>query len=769
MPTRIKPDRIGYEGYTCVGILRPCIEPMTGTEFECLPKATRKLVTNVPYEDLTGLKDDPETISNIESCDEQFDPQNDGLRIDLWNAFRRNGLSHFINQSCVYPYIPNTNEPASEGDFPIDAESALQVVYDPGFMDPVVIPFPSIGDGAELDDEIPSSSEDSSGSSEGETDEFEHPFKARVKPEDAKTIQVGYLRPRWKDSILVNGPGDPTDDIYASVGQSTKLEFNTVEEITLNNTDYYIYYDIYMQSAPSTDPAVWVAKLEKSYTWPPPEGLPGALNDAYRVGNILQLIGYAAYDAILDGYVWYQHMYESPTVAPIDPRGQFEAWYIDDGYVQIDSGVVETFNGDSAVVNLSKAIFDLSLSQDIWVEIVVTGGEVTDVTITPDLQYGSYPGLYDPAGDCITYRFNYLIGSTNGTVYTPAHKGKLHIDNTLFQHITSMPNGFYIPCDALAPDSDKLRLMAFHESYHQYFVGDENNSQLYNGYSFLLEVRGGGIRSLEPIQEYKWYGLTEDLEEDLLDISGVDGVIDCNAEAGSGSGSILGKKIDRWWDYGIVQRFDINDADFGVDIEAGDNVWISYTAGAAAVPPGAATPASIKINSRGGADDAGPVIEKFQTVSGVPGSDFGLGSVTLQGRQLTRELCYGHVEQFDFANGDSLQIVAGANIKIGYVAGVATISAPDPGGSPCVEDSIKYSTTPCLHLDGDELNPTDWKFYGKSGGAKGWIQAELITVVTDVTLDASNILQITKRDCRVFDLQTGSTQPATGWAVTACP
>ena len=36
MPTRIKPDRVGYEGYDCIGILRPCIEPMTGTEFECL-------------------------------------------------------------------------------------------------------------------------------------------------------------------------------------------------------------------------------------------------------------------------------------------------------------------------------------------------------------------------------------------------------------------------------------------------------------------------------------------------------------------------------------------------------------------------------------------------------------------------------------------------------------------------------------------------------------------------------------------------------------
>lgn len=733
MPTRIRPYRPGYgdnptsaepgdppDGYVCEGILRPCIEPMTGTDYECLPKATCGLMTNVPYTDLTTLKDDLILPALMDSCDEQFDPQDGSIRIDLWAALQRAGLDTGIDTGCDFPYVQNNSDASSEGDFPIESESSIQPKYCPGYMDPVIVPFPSIGDGAEIDDEIPSSEDDSSS---GEEDEFEHPFKARVNPLNPGELQVGFLRPRWEDKMLI---ADQTDD-SASV-----IDFPAVETIVLDFTAWYVYYDVYKTTA-----GPWKADLEKTNIWPPPccETAPHAVDDKTYTGNIQILIGYADTNDGLN-YTWQQHMYESPTLQQSDIRGQFEAWYIDDGFVRIDGGAVEAFTGGGAVV---PQTFDLAVDTDIWVEVVSTHGTSTSIAVTPAFVTGAFPGLYKDV-NCTTTNFNFLIGTISGNSYHPAHKGKIDIDNTLFMFDcgTGDPEEFMAAlCTTGGSDEPRVMFFSAESTYeHATTVGDQTNGQvqLYHGFSYAWDIRGGGTESLTAETEYNWFGLGEDSGDDFVDIGGSAGsTLDASTEIGGGSLTLLSRHLDWKWDHGILQQWDWTDADFGAAIEGGENITFDYTPGAGAVP-GPASEATIVINSRGGLKEI-DATEKFQVVTGdADPSAYGSGWAKIQGYKLQHEFIWGHVETFDITAGDSLTIAAGANIKVDYAAGTATISSdPDAGGA---------------HTS--------------------------VSVITDIQLTGSGAglaLQIKRTDMEVVNPvpDVAGWTDVTGWAVTVCP
>lgn len=166
MPTRIKAGRPGYgnrldlptpppaqpddppDGYYCIGILRPCIEPMLGTEFDCLPKSVQGQITNTPYDDLTDLKTDGPLQTAIATCNDAYDPLNGGVFIDLWGALKRKGLDSGISTGCSYPYLSNDTIPSGPNDFPIEAESSLQVQYDPGYLEPPIVILPRGGEGS---------------------------------------------------------------------------------------------------------------------------------------------------------------------------------------------------------------------------------------------------------------------------------------------------------------------------------------------------------------------------------------------------------------------------------------------------------------------------------------------------------------------------------------------------------------------------------------------------------------------------------------------
>lgn len=166
MPTRIKPDRTGYTGYTCVGISRPCIndQDCVGNRFDYLPKVARSVVTNTPYIDLGLVAADPVVLTNFVAADSHFDALTDGIFVDLWNAFRRNGLDATLDTTCDSPY--NRNDPTGP-DFPTKPESEEQIVKEPGFLDPIVIPILGLGNCCEFPGS--SSSGSSAGSSESQS------------------------------------------------------------------------------------------------------------------------------------------------------------------------------------------------------------------------------------------------------------------------------------------------------------------------------------------------------------------------------------------------------------------------------------------------------------------------------------------------------------------------------------------------------------------------------------------------------------------------
>lgn len=688
MPTRIPPYRDGYgdnpgsaapgdppDGYFCVGILRPCIEPMTGTDFECLPKATCKLMTNVPYHDLTALKADIELPVLMESCDERFDPLDGSLRIDLWGALQRTGLDSGIDTGCSYPYISNTSSPMSEGEFPMESESSVQIQYCPGYMDPIIVPFPSIGDGSEIDNEIPS---DESEESSGEEDDFEHPFKSRVKPDNPGIIQVGYLRPRFEDHIVVV---DQTSD--SNIG----INFPDVEEIAVSTSAWYIYYDIFKYDAGGGGNGTWVARLEKTNIWPPPccteDGEPGVMpyppgsgqtTGIYNTytGNIVRLIGYADTN---DGvnYTWQQHMYENPTEHPVDPRGQFEAWYVNDGQVYIDGGGVSGFGFGGAV---SGNTFDLGQTTDIWVECISTHGSTASIAVTSALQSGTYPGFMEEV-DCTTTNFNFLIGQIQGDLYHPAHKGTLEIDNTLFMYDCGASLEEYMAGLCATGGSDQPRVMFFSDDSpddHKAAVGLNSNPVLYHGHSFAWDIDGGGTYALESGSEYIWYGIIDSDIDDTVDIAGVAGAALTDAqENGTGSFTLTPLELDWYFDHGICQRFDNEDVLEGIQVKAGDNVWIDF-----ANNLGADSVATI--HSRGGLDEDSDA-QAFD-VTGVPGSGFGTGSATITSKKFDWDFVFGHVDEWAVGAGTtSLQIVGGTNVEVDYVGGVATINADTGGGA----------------------------------------------------------------------------------------
>lgn len=559
--------------------------------------------------------------------------------------------------------------------------------------------------------------------------DFKHPFKSRIDLVDPLWVEVGYLRDPllaypWKDYITIQDPRNDKNEV---------IEFPDVEYIELDGANsFHIYYDIYLDYL--TD--VWVAILEKSTTWPPTQDTPGPTGTS--TGNIVRHIGYAEWDILNEKYIWYQYMFEDPTEHQVDPRGEFEAWYNDDGFVTIAAGTAVTFNGDSVTTEETK--YDLATDIDIWIQCESTHSPGDPSVEITGLITGTYPGFFQDMGE-ETKRFNYLIGQITGYEYVPCHKGRLHIDNTLLTpHIEP----------AYCSDIDSPRMMLFHDDQVT-SVGNVLNDKLLYAEFVELQVRGGGVQHLIEGSTVEFYGLTETDTYAPVTYDGVDGT-----DFGEGSFTVLAISRNYEWDHGLVQQFEAASPTNDLYVSGGANIQINWMAGNAT------------ISSRGGVTDDSDA-DTFG-VDGVDGTVFGTGSATITAQNFDWDFIDGHTNAWAVATGTaSLQIAAGNNIKINYLLGVATISAPDPGGSPCVEDSIEYSTTPCLHLVGDEDAPLDWKFYGKSGGAKGWIQAETITVITDIQLVGTD-LQIKTRQCRVFDLQTESTLTTiTGWATTACP
>jgi hypothetical protein len=378
-----------------------------------------------------------------------------------------------------------------------------------------------------------------------ETASVDHPFKARVKVDEegvpTSVIEVGYLRPSWKDSFTIDD--DPETD------KETAIEYDTVEEITLDteapHKSYYVYYRLY-----KFDPK-WLSYLEKSEVWPP-------VGDPVNVGNIIVQVGYAAWNSESERYNWYQHLRSCPTLTPASIRGEFEAWYEEDGNVTISKGAVSTFNNDTAEV--AEATYPLNASIHIWVEILSAPSAGTpDVTIQTTLVTGaSFPGKFqntDPK------KFNFKIGEISDGIYTPHHTGRLDIDNTLLMPLIE---------DEYTAAENQPRMLEVHDD-QETEVGDDSNDKLLDLKRLNVEIRGGGVRKMYEDTKIEFYGQTKDESEvELVETTGVDG-----DDFEEGSITFTPKNYTYKYDHGLQQDVLLEDISPST-IEAGDKIRIEF-------------------------------------------------------------------------------------------------------------------------------------------------------------------------------------------------
>jgi len=367
-----------------------------------------------------------------------------------------------------------------------------------------------------------------------------HPFKAMVKPDYPDTIEVGYLRPDFKDSINIEDP--ETDLTYA-------IEFAAAEDILLDTVDYYIYYDIYKNGT------VWEATLEKSATWPP----------TVETGNVIIQVGFAEYDSGNSTYIWYQHLYECPRETIQAIRGEFEPWYQLDGSVTIASGTVSTFNNNTATI--PEEDFDLAVDTEMWVTATSTRSAGAPSVVIGGLNSGTYPGMFVSLSDSVK-TFNYKIGEIVNKKYIPAHKGKLHIDNTLLQPLIT---------DDYTAATDHPRMLLIHDD-QETEIGDVTNDLLIDAKLADVTIIGGGVEAIVESTEVKIYGLTQDETGlEMMATSGVNGT-----GYGTGSISLTPQDLDYDVERGLAQAIDFADGTVA-KIEAGDNVQIDYADGVATI------------------------------------------------------------------------------------------------------------------------------------------------------------------------------------------
>ena len=193
MPVRIKPNRVGYNGYRCVGIPQPCISPMDSStnRFECLPKSAIKMVCTTPFVNL-------EDLLGSAGSGTHYDPLNNGIFVDLYGRFVSGGHGGVIDQGCGYEY--NCIVP---GSFPQDSQSKRQIQAQPGFMDPPSTGIDAIGSGPPVPEVV--SSGGSSGGSGGSG--------AQISVQVVTDMELNSLAVlRWKTRVIYVDNADAEED-----------------------------------------------------------------------------------------------------------------------------------------------------------------------------------------------------------------------------------------------------------------------------------------------------------------------------------------------------------------------------------------------------------------------------------------------------------------------------------------------------------------------------------------------------------------------------
>jgi hypothetical protein len=347
------------------------------------------------------------------------------------------------------------------------------------------------------------------------------------------------------------------------------------------------------------------------------------------------------------------------------------------------------------------------------------------------------------------------------------------------------------------------RLMEFHDD-QVYLVGSSENDKLIDAKFLELQVRGGGVQHLIEDAEVKFYGKTDDNSDvQLIALSGEDGL-----DYGYGYISLSGNNIDYEWDHGLVQTYAINAGPEALKIQAGERIKIGYLNGVATISSAASGEISGLTQ-----DLSSPIIE----YSGDDGSDYGYGSMTVwYTPSVYRKFDNGIAKAFDIDElTDSVTIEAGENVKIGYLDGVATISAAAPSGltqalsSPIIEysgeDGSDYGYgsmtiwyTPSINSDFDNgitkgfsvedltdsvtieagenikigYNDGVITINANVSSASGLTSSDFteITVVTDVRLLSTGVLEKKTRNVYVFNPSSESAWISAGaLETTTCP
>lgn len=231
MPTRIKRNRVGYSGYDCVGIPRPCINEMDGStnRFNCLPKIGVKVVTNAPYVDLSAVAKDDDVQDAFKTNNSTHDPLlDDGVNFDLAGAFERNGVDGELDASCDYDYT--CNEPTGP---PQEPRSKRQINMPPGFMDPVSTDMDAIGVFITCEDTESSSSSSSLGLSSDSSDSSQS-----KSSQSESSPSISEISPDLsEDSDSSGGSSNSVSSDSESPGCGTKVTVLTAVKLELNTSD----------------------------------------------------------------------------------------------------------------------------------------------------------------------------------------------------------------------------------------------------------------------------------------------------------------------------------------------------------------------------------------------------------------------------------------------------------------------------------------------------------------------------------------------------
>lgn len=219
------------------------------------------------------------------------------------------------------------------------------------------------------------------------TTELDHPFKARIKPGYSATIEVGFLRPVFKDIITIYDAEDGGNAFNSTI------DFGAAADDIVISESSYVFYRIHKVLSGG-----WIATLEADATYIP--------SDEENSDRFF-LIGYAVWDTSSISE-WYQHAFECPEFHQFKPQNHaFEG-------LPIKNVAVNSYRFSSGTIS---ACGEILTTTDAQVLPDVADDEVYFI-VKLKFDADAFPAFSSPVASLITegdVASNDLISGTMGS------------------------------------------------------------------------------------------------------------------------------------------------------------------------------------------------------------------------------------------------------------------------------------------------------------------------------------------------------------------